>query len=123
MQLLIEIDIAQPLPDELLIEKPDGKIHKQEIDYEWTPSFCQDCNQFGHDTGGCKNDQKQGEKGPVKQTKRRRRKQTRPTWQAMAEEGTGKESSKTIQVGSSTIVEAPTMTKNPPLMRLRSPDG
>ncbi|XP_009796077.2 uncharacterized protein LOC107828811 [Nicotiana tabacum] len=53
-RVLIEMDITQPLPDELNIEYPDGKIMVKIVEYEWKPKFCQECNQFGYPNGECK---------------------------------------------------------------------
>ncbi|XP_019263108.1 PREDICTED: uncharacterized protein LOC109240883 [Nicotiana attenuata] len=51
-RILVEIDAAYPLPDQIEIETPYGpKI--QAIEYDWKPSFCNDCLKFGHDTMDC----------------------------------------------------------------------
>lgn len=52
-RVLIEMDITQPFPDELSIEKADGSIWEQKADFEWKPKFCMDCDQFGHNTDAC----------------------------------------------------------------------
>lgn len=52
-RVLIEMDITQPLPDELTLEQPDGKIRMQTVEYEWKPVFCQECNR-------CKRESQQG---------------------------------------------------------------
>nr|XP_009804954.1 PREDICTED: uncharacterized protein LOC104250100 [Nicotiana sylvestris] len=53
-RVLIEMDITQPLLDELTIEQPNGKIRVQRVDHEQKPVFCQECNRFGHPNGECK---------------------------------------------------------------------
>ncbi|KAF3614814.1 hypothetical protein FXO38_35457 [Capsicum annuum] len=35
--MLIEVDITQELPEEIYIEKHDGTIHTQAIEFEWAP--------------------------------------------------------------------------------------
>ncbi|XP_016512276.1 uncharacterized protein LOC107829318 [Nicotiana tabacum] len=52
-RILVEMDITQPLPEEILIKKPDGRSWMQRVDFEWKPKFCLDCNKFGHSTGEC----------------------------------------------------------------------
>lgn len=45
---MIEIDITQPLPIELNIEKPNGEMLEQDVEYEWMTKFCPESCQFGH---------------------------------------------------------------------------
>lgn len=52
-RVLIEIDITQPLSDTITIEKSDGNIWEQDIDYEWRPKFYQNCAHFRHFTEVC----------------------------------------------------------------------
>ncbi|XP_019233757.1 PREDICTED: uncharacterized protein LOC109214304 [Nicotiana attenuata] len=81
-RVLIEMDIIQPLLDEILIEKPDGNSWMQRVDFEWKPKLCLDCNKFGHGTGECQQTTQQYEE--PKQHKRRRRKRTRMEWKPKA---------------------------------------
>ncbi|PHU19061.1 hypothetical protein BC332_10212 [Capsicum chinense] len=37
--MLIELDITQELPEEIYIEKHNGTIHTQAIEFEWAPEF------------------------------------------------------------------------------------
>ncbi|XP_019246521.1 PREDICTED: uncharacterized protein LOC109226182 [Nicotiana attenuata] len=53
-RMLIEMDISQPLPDDISLEMPNGKCHVQVVEYERKPLFCQDCLQMGHATCSCK---------------------------------------------------------------------
>ncbi|XP_019261965.1 PREDICTED: uncharacterized protein LOC109239829 [Nicotiana attenuata] len=59
-RVLIEMDITQPMPDELKLEQKDGKIRVQSVEYEWKLVFCQECNKFGHPNGECKKEPQRG---------------------------------------------------------------
>ncbi|XP_070016952.1 uncharacterized protein LOC142164345 [Nicotiana tabacum] len=58
-RVLIEVDITQPLPDVLPVIMAEGKIWEQNVEYEWKPTFCQNCNLFGHMTEKCPQKQAQ----------------------------------------------------------------
>ncbi|KAG5615100.1 hypothetical protein H5410_014924 [Solanum commersonii] len=45
-RILIEVDVAQKLPDEVEIDTPYGVL-KQHTQYDWILSFCNDCLIFG----------------------------------------------------------------------------
>ncbi|XP_019237747.1 PREDICTED: uncharacterized protein LOC109217904 [Nicotiana attenuata] len=81
-RVLIEMDITQPLPDEILIEKTDRSSWMQRVDFEWKPKLCLNCNKFGHGTGECQQTTQQDEE--PKQHKRRRRKRIRMDWKPKA---------------------------------------
>ncbi|XP_019239612.1 PREDICTED: uncharacterized protein LOC109219599 [Nicotiana attenuata] len=72
-RVLIEVDITQPLPDVLLVIVAEGKIWEQNVEYEWKPTFCQDCNQFGHMTEKCQQKQPEQEQQGKKQNKRKKK--------------------------------------------------
>ncbi|OIT39355.1 hypothetical protein A4A49_14207 [Nicotiana attenuata] len=84
-RILVDIDISQPLPEHVLIEDEKGGFKEQRLEYEWKPSYCQDCLQIGHTTGNCKKEQEPAdkpEKGEKKNHKGRRQKQKKqPTSQ------------------------------------------
>lgn len=46
------------LPKDLYIEKQDGAIHSQAIEFEWAPNFYLDYMHKGHSTGNCPNSNK-----------------------------------------------------------------
>lgn len=48
-KILIEVIVAQPLPNSFLIESSSGPW-EQPIDYKWRPKFCNDCLIYGHDS-------------------------------------------------------------------------
>lgn len=47
--ILIEVDVAQKLPDEVEIDTSYGVL-KQHIQYDWTPFFCNEFLIFGHES-------------------------------------------------------------------------
>ncbi|XP_019252654.1 PREDICTED: uncharacterized protein LOC109231445 [Nicotiana attenuata] len=79
-RVLVDMDITQPLPNEICIETPD-RSWMQSVEYEWKPSFCLDCNKFGHDTGECQ--QAQQEEEQMKH-KRKRKNRVRKEWKPKA---------------------------------------
>lgn len=50
---LVEVDIANPLPDVVDIDLPNGTSIKQRILYEDIPKFCSHCSKLGHDKAAC----------------------------------------------------------------------
>ncbi|XP_070008264.1 uncharacterized protein [Nicotiana sylvestris] len=88
-RVLIDMDITQQLPEVITIEKSDGTIWEQDIDYEWKPRFCQNCAHFGHFTESCgkedqqeqnvqQKDQKKGKQKPAQEKKEWKVKQIKP---------------------------------------------
>ncbi|XP_019225713.1 PREDICTED: uncharacterized protein LOC109207281 [Nicotiana attenuata] len=88
-RVLIEMCITQQLPELITIEKSDGTIWEQDIDYEWKPRFCQNCAHFAHFTKSCgKEDQqeqnvqqkgqKKGKQKPSQEKKEWKVKQDKP---------------------------------------------
>ncbi|XP_070039769.1 uncharacterized protein [Nicotiana tomentosiformis] len=61
-RILVYIDISQPLPEYVLIEDEKGGYKEQRLEYEWKPSYCQDCLQIGHNTGNCKKEHEPADK-------------------------------------------------------------
>nr|XP_016448534.1 PREDICTED: uncharacterized protein LOC107773643 [Nicotiana tabacum] len=51
-RVLVEVDAAHPLPDQIHIDTPFG-MKIQQIEYDWKPSFCNHCLKFGHDSIDC----------------------------------------------------------------------
>jgi hypothetical protein len=54
----VEVDITKDLPKEITITDSYGGKMKQQVEYEWKPTFCDKCQKFGHKCGV--------KKGPVK---------------------------------------------------------
>lgn len=70
-RILIEMDLTQPLPDTVTIEKSDGDIWNQDIEYEWRPKFCQNNAQFGLYTEECGKETQQEQIQPPKRSEKR----------------------------------------------------
>ncbi|XP_060216347.1 uncharacterized protein LOC132643842 [Lycium barbarum] len=81
-RVLIEMDITQTLPDVVNIETPEEGIWEQEIDYDWKPRFCKNCNHFSHLTDEC-----QTHKEAEHQQKKVRKGRVRKEWQASKNAG------------------------------------
>ncbi|XP_074266130.1 uncharacterized protein LOC141588596 [Silene latifolia] len=47
-RVMVETDIAGPLPDELLFSTPYHEVSSQRIAYEWMPYYCESCKKLGH---------------------------------------------------------------------------
>ncbi|CAK8574347.1 unnamed protein product [Lathyrus sativus] len=47
-RILIEVDITQPLIDEITIRNVAGDIIMQPVQYEWRPKFCETCQNLGN---------------------------------------------------------------------------
>lgn len=84
-RILIEVDASQPLPDFVHIETPYGPL-KKPIEYEWKPSFCNECIKYSHDSADCwfneanieKAEMMEEEPALPKKKKRRNRKKKAP---------------------------------------------
>ncbi|XP_019241489.1 PREDICTED: uncharacterized protein LOC109228125 [Nicotiana attenuata] len=81
--VLVEVDAAYPLPDQLEIELPFGPM-VQTIEYDWKPVFCNDCLKFGHDSIGCWHNTKCDEELDTKEGERPRRQRRRGKKQVKA---------------------------------------
>lgn len=51
-RVLVEVDAAFPLPEEIEIETPFG-LKIQDVEYDWKPEFCNHCLKFGHNAMDC----------------------------------------------------------------------
>lgn len=47
-RMLIELNITNPLPTEVIIKEPDRKQTHQAIEYDWKPKYCLKCSVVGH---------------------------------------------------------------------------
>ncbi|XP_060201116.1 uncharacterized protein LOC132629783 [Lycium barbarum] len=47
-RMLIEINITKPLPDEIKVLDPNGKLFTQPVTYDWRPLYCEVCQSIGH---------------------------------------------------------------------------
>ena len=50
---LVEINMANDLPQTLMLKLPDGEVIEQAIFYENLPRFCKHCRIMGHFDAGC----------------------------------------------------------------------
>lgn len=45
---LVEIDLSKPLRKFIDLILSNGKVIKQQEEYEWLPLYCDECKQIGH---------------------------------------------------------------------------
>lgn len=50
-RVLVEIDVTQDLPKEVMVEDPNGRYFKQRVMYEWLPPYCKKCSMLRHNFG------------------------------------------------------------------------
>ncbi|XP_060170745.1 uncharacterized protein LOC132601689 [Lycium barbarum] len=53
-RILVEADVAQPLPDIIELLTPAGSF-TQQLNYDWKPKYCTECLKFGHIAANCWN--------------------------------------------------------------------
>ncbi|XP_019235531.1 PREDICTED: uncharacterized protein LOC109215869 [Nicotiana attenuata] len=81
-RVLIEVDVAQPLPECIELDTPFGTF-QQQVTYDWRPKFCVDCIKFGHDAEDCwkiKSGAKEETYQEVAKRRRRRNRKKKPIW-------------------------------------------
>ncbi|XP_070057680.1 uncharacterized protein [Nicotiana tomentosiformis] len=47
-RMLIEVNVTKPLPDEVTVLDPSGKIFQQSAIFEWKLDYCEECLMIGH---------------------------------------------------------------------------
>ncbi|CAI9099038.1 OLC1v1035799C1 [Oldenlandia corymbosa var. corymbosa] len=52
-RILVEMKIAANVPDKLVFEDEKGHVKVQKIVYEWLPTKCDHCSEYGHLTTKC----------------------------------------------------------------------
>ncbi|XP_019262495.1 PREDICTED: uncharacterized protein LOC109240323 [Nicotiana attenuata] len=87
-RMLIEMDISQALPEDVLIETSNGELRQQQLKYDWHPSFCQDCLSIRFNTGECKNQKGEKKEGKGQQEGKKQGKKVITKWIAKAREET-----------------------------------
>lgn len=81
-KILIEVIVAQPLPNSFLIESSSGPW-EQPIDYKWRPKFCNDCLIYGHDSKAwIRTREVELKNVPAKKKNTQRRRPQKQIWQA-----------------------------------------
>ena len=52
-RVLVDIDLLSPLPDNLLVERPNFAF-VADVEYEWLPLFYSHCKMIGHELAQCR---------------------------------------------------------------------
>ncbi|XP_020262814.1 uncharacterized protein LOC109838800 [Asparagus officinalis] len=52
--LEVQLPLTSPLPDQIVIQGPNGKCHNQKVIYEFKPRWCDTCKAIGHSTEQCR---------------------------------------------------------------------
>ncbi|XP_019224047.1 PREDICTED: uncharacterized protein LOC109205757 [Nicotiana attenuata] len=63
-RMLVEVNVTKPLPDQIEVMDPNGRVFQQPILYDWKPLFCEKCQVIGHE---CPKDQRKNDEQPAKQ--------------------------------------------------------
>ncbi|XP_060216463.1 uncharacterized protein LOC132643943 [Lycium barbarum] len=78
-RVLVETDVAHPLPNIIELLTPTGPF-QQQVDYDWKPKYCSECLKFGPVATDCWNVERQAhneqEFHGVKKNRRRRNRKT-----------------------------------------------
>ncbi|XP_019246318.1 PREDICTED: uncharacterized protein LOC109225967 [Nicotiana attenuata] len=53
-RVLVEVTLDQPYPQSIMFENEIGKIIEQRVHYEWKPTLCKECNNYGHEMVECR---------------------------------------------------------------------
>ncbi|KAK9757812.1 hypothetical protein RND81_01G187800 [Saponaria officinalis] len=53
-RIMVEVDVAAPLPEYVWINTPFSGSYAQQIEYEWVPYYCKECGKLGHLVDTCK---------------------------------------------------------------------
>lgn len=53
-RVLVEVALDQPYPQSVMFENEVGKIVEQRVQYEWKPTLCPECNNYGHEKQECR---------------------------------------------------------------------
>lgn len=46
--MLIEKNVTRPLPQVIIVHKPNGRQFVQEVWFDWKLEFCKNCLRIGH---------------------------------------------------------------------------
>ncbi|XP_060178097.1 uncharacterized protein LOC132608034 [Lycium barbarum] len=72
-RVLVNSNVFKPLPRSIEMHTLTGVLH-QSVSYDWRPTFCNHCIQFGHDSESCwRNEKKAQDEEEFKALKRRRK--------------------------------------------------
>lgn len=53
-RILVEVGTDQNYPEVVMFENECGAIIEQEVRYEWKPTYCITCGNYGHDIKECR---------------------------------------------------------------------
>lgn len=53
-RMLVEVNLGQKLPEEILFRNEKGVIVSQSVTYDWKHSLCDHCNKYGHEKEDCR---------------------------------------------------------------------
>ncbi|XP_070010090.1 uncharacterized protein LOC142164212 [Nicotiana tabacum] len=48
-RMLVEVNVTKPLPDQVEVNDPSGRVFQQAVSYDWKPMFCEKCQVIGHE--------------------------------------------------------------------------
>ncbi|XP_019259332.1 PREDICTED: uncharacterized protein LOC109237475 [Nicotiana attenuata] len=96
-RVLVEMSINQQYPKQVMFENEVGKIVKQEVYYEWKPTLCSNCKNFGHDLQDCRKLHKEEAETRRKQIEQGKQTTEEPNQNKMHNKGENKASDKRIE--------------------------
>ncbi|XP_019251274.1 PREDICTED: uncharacterized protein LOC109230204 [Nicotiana attenuata] len=53
-RVLVKVTLDQPYAQTIMFENEVGKIVEQRVHYEWKPTLCKECNNYGHEVTECR---------------------------------------------------------------------
>lgn len=53
-RVLVDMNLADGFPEELFFSNEHDQLITQRVQYDWTPTWCTECKQFGHGMETCK---------------------------------------------------------------------
>lgn len=69
-RVVVEVDVTQEIPEDVLIEDSSGRSFNQAIQFDWKPEYCKRCLKLGHN---CEHAQAQHTEGFDNRNGNRRR--------------------------------------------------
>ncbi|CAI9105579.1 OLC1v1004527C1 [Oldenlandia corymbosa var. corymbosa] len=70
-RVLIDMEIKQEVPDEVLFEDEKGVVQHQKVHYEWKPVVCKSYDGYGHDIMSCRKHKQPATLAPQPATKKK----------------------------------------------------
>ncbi|XP_019254992.1 PREDICTED: uncharacterized protein LOC109233561 [Nicotiana attenuata] len=94
-RVLVEVKPHQSYPNTIMFEDEKGRIVEQEVFYEWKPTLCEKCKNFGHEMNECRRFIKEEKE---KQASKKTGNEPNIENQQQKEKQEGKEQCKNVQV-------------------------